>query len=195
MNAKPRVTHSLTAADVMSRDLVVVPRQMLVREATRLLHRAGASAAPVVDERGRFVGMLSPADVLRWVEAGCPKTVVCPVLTCPYRVRGRLLNGDEAEICILADGSCPYQAVQPTTAGRHSEICMRQETQTSPFGTLPCYVTTDVVTVKPQTPLLELVRQVGDAHADRVVVLDELDRPIGIVSAPDVLSHVHSGGY
>jgi CBS domain-containing protein len=194
MNATHGLVHSLTAADVMKPDLVVVPQQMPVREAARPLHRARANAAAVVDEHGRCVGMLSPADVLRWVEAGCPEVVVGPVLRCPYQVRGRLLIGDEALICILAHGICPSQVEQPTTGGRHMDVCTRQAHEGSRFGRVPGYMTTDIVTVRPHTPLLELARQGADAHADCLIVVDEHDRPIGIVSAPDVLSHVPSGG-
>ena len=193
MNATCRAVHALTAGDVMSRDLVVVPQHMSVREAARLLHRARVSAAPVVDERGRCVGSLSAADVFRWALAGCPETVVDPVRTCPYQLRGRLLTGNEAVMCMLAHGSCPFQVVRPTTGGRHTDICMRPETEASPLGTVPRYMTTDVATVRLQTPLPELVRQLGDAHADRLIVLDEFDRPIGIVSAPDVLNAAVDG--
>jgi CBS-domain-containing membrane protein len=182
--------HALTAGDLMHKVLAVVPRQMLMRQAVRLIQQVGAGEAPVVDEHGRYVGMLSPADAFRWVAAGCPETVVGPVFTCPYQVRARLLNGDEAVICILGAVSCPFQAVQPTTAGRHSEICMRQGTEPSPFGTWSSYVTTNVVTVRHALLLPDLVRQLIDARADRVVVLDECDRLIGIVSATEVLSVV-----
>jgi CBS-domain-containing membrane protein len=190
MNASPRLTNTLTAADVMNRDLAVVPQQMLVREAARLLYRVQVSAAPVADENGRCVGSLSPADIFRWIEAGCPDVVVGPIHACPYQVRGRLLNGDDGVICIQSDGRCPFQAVQPTTGGRHTEICMRQETESSPFGTSSCYMTTDVVTIRAQTPLLQLVRQILDACADSLIVVDEFHRPIGIVSATEVLSAV-----
>jgi CBS-domain-containing membrane protein len=194
MNTTHGLFHSLTAADVMKPDLVIVPQQMLVREAARLLHRARANAAAVVDEHGRCVGMLSPADVFRWVEAGCPEAVVGPVLSCPYQVRGRLLTGEEAVICVLAHGSCPSQVEHPTISGRHVDVCTRQAHQGSPFGRVPGYMTTDIGTVRPHTPLLELARQGAAARADCLIVVDEHDRPIGIVSAPDVLSHVHSGG-
>jgi CBS domain-containing protein len=174
----------------MNRALVVIPRQMLVRNAVGLIRRTGVSAAPVVDEHGRYVGMLTPADVFRWVEAGCPETAVGPIRTCPYRVQGRLLNGGEAVICTLADGSCPFQAAQPITGGRHADICARRETEPSPFGTLSCHVTTDAITVRPTVLLLDLVRQMIDARADRIAVLDESDRPVGMVSATDALGAV-----
>jgi CBS domain-containing protein len=174
----------------MNRNLVVVPRQMLVREAARLIHQARATEAAVVDEQGRFVGLLSPADLFRWIEAGCPETVVGPALTCPYQVRGRLLTGGEAVICILAHGSCPFQVERPTTAGRHQEVCVRQGTEAAPYGQVTRYVTTEVVTVRPDAPLLGLAPQIIDARANGVVVLDESARPVGIVSATDVLKAV-----
>jgi CBS domain-containing protein len=182
--------HPRTAGDVMDRNLVVVPRQMLVREAARLIHRSRATEAAVVDEQGRFVGLLSPADLFRWVEAGCPEAVVGPALTCPYQVRGRLLSGGEAVICILAHESCPFQVERPSTAGRHQDVCVRQGTEPPPYGTVTRYMTTEVVTARPQSPLLELGPQIVDVRADRVVVLDESARPVGIVSAVDVLNAV-----
>jgi CBS domain-containing protein len=190
MNTTRTPAHPLTAGDLMNRDLVVIPRQMLVREAARLLHRAQVSAAPVVDEHGRCVGLLSPADVFRWVEAGCPEAVVDPVLTCPYQVQGRLLNGNMAVICLRSDGNCPFQMVQPTTGGRHTMVCMRQETEHSPFGAVPRYMTSDVISVRPQATLRELARRLIDARAAHLVVLDEIDRPVGIVPAADVLKAV-----
>jgi hypothetical protein len=149
-----------------------------------------------VDEHGCFVGMLSPADVFRWVEAGCSNAVVYPVAACPYQVRGRLLNGEEGVMCMLADGSCPFQTVRPVSGGRHLEVCIRPEVEKSPFGKPAPYMTTEVVTGRRQATLPELVRKIVDARADRLVVLDESDRPIGIVSATTVLNAVADGdGY
>jgi CBS domain-containing protein len=194
METTLRPVHSLTAWDEMNRDIVVVPRQMLVRDAARLLNRVRASVAPVVNENGSCIGFLSMTDVFRWVEDGCPEGVVGPDLTCPYQVQGRLLGGGEATICLLTDGNCPFQAVQPTTGGRHTDLCMLRRTERSPFGTVPGYMTSDVVRVRSQATLHELVRQIIDARTDRLIVLDEFDRPIGIASAPDVLNAVANDG-
>ena len=62
--------HSLTAADLMSRNLVLVPKDMSLQGAARLLSRAHVSGAPVVNENGRCVGVLSTTDFLHWVENG-----------------------------------------------------------------------------------------------------------------------------
>jgi predicted transcriptional regulator len=61
---------SLTAADLMSRELVLVRQEMSLQGAARLLSRAHVSGAPVVDEKGRCVGVLSTTDFLHWVENG-----------------------------------------------------------------------------------------------------------------------------
>jgi CBS-domain-containing membrane protein len=67
---------------------------------------------------------------------------------------------------------------------------LRPGKEDSPSGAAPRYLTTESIIARPQTPLLELVRQIRDAHADRLVVLDECDRPIGIVSAMAVLNAI-----
>jgi CBS domain-containing protein len=59
---------SLTAADLMSRELVVVPREMSLQGAARMLSRARVSGAPVVDVAGRCVGVVSTTDFLDWVD-------------------------------------------------------------------------------------------------------------------------------
>jgi CBS-domain-containing membrane protein len=58
----------LTAADLMSRDLIAIPQQMSIRAAARLLSKAQVSGAPVVDNQGRCVGILSATDLVRWVD-------------------------------------------------------------------------------------------------------------------------------
>jgi CBS domain-containing protein len=63
---------SLTAADLMSRDVVAISQEMSLRAAAHLLSRAGISGAPVVDDEGRCVGVLSTTDFMRWSEKGCP---------------------------------------------------------------------------------------------------------------------------
>jgi CBS domain-containing protein len=65
---------SLTAADLMSRDLVMVPREMSLQGAARLLSRARVSGAPVVDGAGRCVGVLSTTDFLGWVDEENPRS-------------------------------------------------------------------------------------------------------------------------
>jgi CBS-domain-containing membrane protein len=61
---------ALTAADVMSREVLAIPRQMSLRAAAHQLVQAHVSGAPVVDERGCCVGVLSTTDLARWLDYG-----------------------------------------------------------------------------------------------------------------------------
>jgi CBS-domain-containing membrane protein len=63
---KPFLT--LTAQDLMSRDLVLLPQELSLRAAARWLAQDHISGAPVVDEHGRCVGVLSSTDFVRHAE-------------------------------------------------------------------------------------------------------------------------------
>src|SRR4051812_17557451 len=65
MNLHDKPLTALTAEDLMSREVITVPTGMSLRGAALLLTRAHVSGAPVVDERGRCVGVLSTSDFLK----------------------------------------------------------------------------------------------------------------------------------
>jgi CBS-domain-containing membrane protein len=60
----------ITAEDLMSRGVVTIPQRMSLRAAAHLLNHARISGAPVVDEQGRCVGVLTASDLMKWVEKG-----------------------------------------------------------------------------------------------------------------------------
>jgi CBS domain-containing protein len=60
---------ALTAADLMISPVVTIPQGTSLREAARLLHKADISGAPVVDPRGRCIGVLSSSDFVTWAGA------------------------------------------------------------------------------------------------------------------------------
>ncbi|MCS7044824.1 MAG: CBS domain-containing protein [Gemmataceae bacterium] len=64
--AKPLL--ELRADDLMSRDVITVPRDMSIKGAARMLAQAQVSGAPVVNEEGRCVGVIAATDFVRWVE-------------------------------------------------------------------------------------------------------------------------------
>jgi CBS-domain-containing membrane protein len=65
----------LTAAELMTRDLVTIPEEMSLRAAAHLLSQAHVSGAPVVNRQQRCVGVLSATDFVHWAEEGCDATV------------------------------------------------------------------------------------------------------------------------
>lgn len=54
----------------MSRDLITIPGKMSLRAAAHLLAETHVSGAPVVDENGRCIGVLSATDLVHWVDRG-----------------------------------------------------------------------------------------------------------------------------
>ena len=123
MRVKRKPLSALTTGDLITRDIVLLPADMPLRDAARLLHQAQVSGASVIDEEGRCVGVLTAADFLRWAEQAGRSADKVPVPACPYQVKGRLLTGEEAVICTLAEESCPLQVLRPTTEGRHTALC------------------------------------------------------------------------
>jgi CBS domain-containing protein len=64
------------------------------------------------------------------------------------------------------------------------------ESQSAPDLTVEKVMTSDPVTVAPRTPITQIAQAMVDAHIHRVVVVDETNRPRGIVSSTDILAVV-----
>jgi len=146
---------ALTAADLMSRDVVVLPQHLSLRAAAQMLSRSGVSGAPVIDNEGACVGVLSATDFVHWANDG-PRPAEAP---CE---------------CVCAD----WQMVEP---------------ESLPADAVSGYMTRDLVTASPLTGACELARMMLDAHVHRVVIVDERERPVGIVSSTDLLAAVAYG--
>jgi CBS-domain-containing membrane protein len=145
----------LTAADLMSRDVVAISPAMSLRGAAHRLAEAGVSGAPVVDAQGRCVGVLSTTDLVRWVDRGA--------------AAARRSFG-------AADRYCADWEVM--------------DLEVLPIDEVGRYMTTEVVTATPATRIGELARAMLDAHIHRIIVTDPAGRPVGILSATDVLAAV-----
>ncbi len=66
--AKPFL--ALTAADLMTTPVRTLPQTTTLREAACLLSGASISGAPVVNDQGHCVGVLSSSDFVTWAEMG-----------------------------------------------------------------------------------------------------------------------------
>ncbi len=197
MTTTTRPLLTQTAAELMSREVITIPEDLSLRAAAHLLFQHRIGGAPVVDAEGRCIGVLSATDFVHWAEDGAQGAEDALLPSCPYQTKGHLLSGAEVVLCTLAEGSCCLQEMRPTTAGRHTAVCRQstgvltdwqQVTDKLPVSAVRRYMTADVVTVGPETPLPELARTMLDAHIHRVIVVDEQRRPIGLVSSTDILA-------
>lgn len=55
----------LLVNDIMATRFTTIPERATVREAAEILHRGGFSGAPVVDDQGGLVGVISEKDLFR----------------------------------------------------------------------------------------------------------------------------------
>ena len=187
----------LTAEDLMNRNGVTIPQQMPMRDAAQLLHRAKATSAPVVDERGRCVGVLSAGDLLRWAEEGGSGAQEGRIPSCHYQTKGLVPGSPEVVTCTLAEGSCLLQVMRPTTGNWRVAVCRDpncfcSESQlvndSVSAGESNRYMTTAFVAARLRTPWVELDRMMNDAHADRIFVLDDCGWPAGFVSSTHLMA-------
>lgn len=190
-----------TAGDLMSRAVVLLTEQMPLREAARLLLDNRIGGAPVVDAKGKCVGVLSTVDFLQsavnrndLMQATAPPLPV----TCSFQSKRCLPNGREVTLCDLPLGACPIQLDQHCANGEKLLICRQPravlaEWQVVVLENLPAdevraHMTADPVTVKADAPIRTLARRMIDAHIHRIIVVDDAQSPIGIVSGTDLLA-------
>lgn len=189
---------SQSAADLMSRDVLCVPQHMPLREAAVMLSRAHVSGAPVVDDAGRCIGVISATDFVRL--AGQHATVASAVSqpkSCSFQERYLTSEGRSDYSCALPLGVCPFQrgtkdGERVTCTQPHCVCTEWQVVELEKIGEdlVMDEMTTDPVTVVQDDPIRQVARRMIDAHIHRVVVVDERHVPVGIISSIDILAAV-----
>jgi CBS domain-containing protein len=139
--------------DVMVRELVTISPGDTVREALELMLENRVSALPVVNGRGRCVGVVSTTDILNLTQ--------------------------ELEEQIVALGSAKGVA--------HQLLIDRLSQSDLATETVQAVMTQEVVHVRPGATIAQAAREMVRHHVHRVIVTDDEQRLVGIVSAMDVL--------
>lgn len=194
---------SLTAFDVMQRDIVSLPQFMPLREAATLLHRNQLGGAPVVDEQGKCVGLLSATDFLRFASALAAKRDITGLpLTCSFWVRHKRKSGEEVARCVLPPGACPVQRTCMEPDGEEVIACTEPhsvlvdwqmvEMERLPNDEVRRFMVPDPATARPGTPIRELAEMMVEAHSHHIIVVDEEHKPVGIVSTTNLLARIAS---
>jgi len=79
----------LTAADLMSASLVLIPEEMSLKGAAHQLAQASVTGAPVVNHEGRCVGVLSATDFVHWMdrdEQGVAACAAAPAFCASWQI-------------------------------------------------------------------------------------------------------------
>jgi predicted transcriptional regulator len=74
MKTTMKPLYAMTAADLMSNSIVLIPSEMSISCAARMLSQAEVSGAPIVDHRGHCVGVISATDFVHLAENSQPRT-------------------------------------------------------------------------------------------------------------------------
>jgi CBS domain-containing protein len=161
---------SLTARDVMSTDVLTVTEDLTVRELARFLIEHEISGAPVVGRRGRLVGIVSVADVVRaTAEQGLVGGKEPRVLTTrPPETLEMLFAEEQAE-------ETPVE----------EEMADEELADEEPLRVADI-MSTRVLTVPPETPIDQLARAMLQARYHRLLVT-AAERIVGVVSSMDLV--------
>lgn len=203
MHTRTQSLMALTAEDLMTRDVVPLSEKMSLRDASRLMLRKRIGGAPVVDTRGRCIGVLSAFDFLRLAgnREDASKLASPPLpITCPFQGEATGPHGEEVVTCTLSPGVCPIQAKHEGMDGEELIVCSQPrcvlvdwqvvDVEKLPTDEVRRFMTPDPVTARPATPIRGLARMMIDAHIHRIIVVNEERHPIGIVSSTDLLAAV-----
>jgi CBS-domain-containing membrane protein len=161
MTAKlPGRLGTLTARDVMTGDIITVSESDTIESAVAQLKEQHISGAPVIDDRGRFVGILSLADLVVGIGGEQRSSGTQPTA---------LAHGHDVTTWDLFDRA------NPLDRDIHIErVSQRMSRQT--------------VSVAEYTPLVEVARVMCDGHWHRVPVVSDAGQLCGIISSMDILA-------
>ncbi len=212
--------HGLTAAEVMTRDVVTVPPDLSVLEATRLMAQRRLKRLPVVDAAGRLLGMVSRVDLLRTVAEGYPVPEQQPSHVRPARLVADVLRRDVPTVSLQAPLPEVIDAVISTRLNRAVVIDAQQRVVglvtdaelVRRLGAQPGVVTrlmrrvasvpvindvkaadlmvADVVTTGPDVPIEVAMRDMLAQKHKLLPVVDTEGRLLGIADRFDLLQAI-----
>lgn len=185
-----------TAADVMARNVIRIPNTMVMKEAARVLSAAQVSGAPVVNEAGVCLGVISAVDFVRLAGQEKRPTSDLPA-TCGFQRQALGADGRVVH-CRLPFGVCALQRKSDSPDRPEEVLCIEPHCVPTdwqmvrmehvPTDAVARYMTPDPVTVSENAPLRQVARTMLDAHIHRVIVVDAGGRPVGLVASTDIVA-------
>ena len=154
-----------TAKDIMQTQVVTVSPDAPLHSTQRLFYEEGIHGAPVVDEQGRVVGMITSTDILRAATEAEEEGVSDP---------GYFLDDPEDSGGLLPLPLDNYQE-------RLKDI------------TVADFMTEGVVHVAPSTPISDLARTIRENRIHRLLVVEN-GTLRGIVSTFDLVTLLEGSG-
>jgi CBS domain-containing protein len=159
-----------TCGEVTFRNVITLRPQATLAQAASTLLAQQITGAPVVDAGGTVVGVLSASDLLL-AEARVARQLEA--------VESSFWNSSLA---------LPMSVYADRLAAVRDQAVPAAERPVAEF------MTRDLVSVTPDTPLGTAIQRMVDAHIHRLVVVNEQGSLVGIVSTTDVLAALMRAG-
>jgi CBS domain-containing protein len=159
----PMTLHATTAADVMTPNPLSVCDTLSVQEAIVFLTERKIGGAPVINDAGRPVGVVTEADILRHDRTKA--TRLMPVGNEAYGHEFDLPSGEHLDV-----EGFEIEVPDDTTVG---EIM-------NPL----------VLAVRPETPIHEVVKQLVKRRIHRLFVVDRTESLVGVITSLDILQRM-----
>jgi len=159
--APPRLTlWAETAADLMMANPMSINGDATVHEAIAALTDHGYSAAPVIDEAGRPLGVISRADIL-------------------------VHDRDKGK-----QGTAAYYELADLTTGAGEHLGAGFHVESVDQTLVRDIMTPAVFSVRLDTPAEKVVEQMMTLMVHRLYVVEEDGTLVGVISALDLLRHL-----
>lgn len=149
----------LTAADIMATDVVAIDPSDSLRDAMASMTENHVTGLPVLDRKGRCVGLISATDILNYEQDHSEET--------------EGVNADMARY--YNPESQRWESIRVTSFALEE------------FADVPVrnLMTRELVSVGPETPVTDVADKIVELDIHRALVLDEDGRLLGIISAID----------
>ena len=145
-----------TVRDVMSEATHVVSAIGKISEVAKLFCENRINSAPVVDEAGHCIGLITSSDLVRFQSQ---------------------VDSEYSRI----DHGMSFDVTQSENDGPIELV-------PHPFDEVQRHMSSGLQTISPDRSLSDAARIMTEQHIHHLIVLDESERPIGIVSSLDLLT-------
>lgn len=151
---------TILAKEIMTKPVISIKEDATLAEAVKLLNDNAISGAPVVDNEGRVVGILSESDFLEYTQQ-----IIGQPLKFPY---DWLSNGQE--VANITVGQRGVEVVELITSTEINKLMSR-----------------DVVTFREEATFNQIVKTMAEKNINRLPIVDADEKLVGIITRSDVI--------
>lgn len=158
----------LTAADVMETRIIAVEATDTLKDALNLMTEHHVSGLPVTDRDNRCVGLISASDILNYEQEHLTQSAEEDEDVAPY-YNAETAEWEDVHVSAFAlelHGGTPVEQI----------------------------MTTEVISVSPQTRIRDVAATMAENDIHRVLVLDADNSLLGLISAVDFVRLVAETG-